>query len=71
MSDAADFKNFHRSLCARFGYTHDEVHWRRDLVSLEEHIAKKIRASSAPANHRAPTDEYLVHMATRKAEETK
>lgn len=35
------FKNFHRSLCARFGYTHDPEYWWRDLVSLEEHIAKQ------------------------------
>lgn len=35
----AGFKNFHRSLCARFGYSHDEAYWHRDLVSLEEHIA--------------------------------
>lgn len=34
------FKNFHRSLCARFDYPHDEKDWRRDQVSLEEHIAK-------------------------------
>ena len=39
MTDTNDFKNFHRALCARFGYTHDEKDWRRDLVSLEEHIA--------------------------------
>ncbi len=37
--DTHAFKNFHRSLCARFGYTHDEIDWRRDQVSLEEHIA--------------------------------
>jgi len=35
----ANFKNFHRSLCERFGYFHDEIDWQRDLVSLEEHIA--------------------------------
>lgn len=35
----ADFKNFHRSLCERFGYHHDEADWPRDLVSLEEHVA--------------------------------
>jgi hypothetical protein len=35
----AGFKNFHRSLCARFGYVHDELYWFRDQVSLEEHIA--------------------------------
>jgi len=37
-------KNFHRSLCARFGYTHDETDWSRDLVSLEEHIAGQLAA---------------------------
>ena len=37
-----DFKNFHRSLCQRFGYTHDEKDWKRDLVSLEEWIAKQV-----------------------------
>jgi hypothetical protein len=34
----AAFKNFHRLLCNRFGYVHDEVHWERDLLSLIEHI---------------------------------
>lgn len=38
----AAFKNFHRSLCDRFGYTHDERDWRRDRVSLEEWIVKQI-----------------------------
>jgi hypothetical protein len=33
------FKAFHASLCRRFGYTHDDQYWWRDLVSLEEHIA--------------------------------
>jgi hypothetical protein len=36
------FKNFHRSLCARFGYPHDERDWWRDLVSLEEFLAAKV-----------------------------
>jgi len=35
----AGSKNFHRSLCERFGYFHDEIDWQRDQVSLEEHIA--------------------------------
>lgn len=35
----AGFKNFHRSLCERFGYFHDEADWQRDQDSLEEHIA--------------------------------
>lgn len=42
-----EFKNFHRSLCARFNYTHDEQFWWRDLVSLEEHIAAQHRPASA------------------------
>ncbi|KXJ45845.1 hypothetical protein [Marinobacter sp. Hex_13] len=33
------FKAFHASLCCRFDYPHDDQHWWRDLVSLEEHIA--------------------------------
>lgn len=36
------FKNFHRSLCSRFGYAHDTINWWRDLVSLEEWIAGKV-----------------------------
>lgn len=36
----SDFQNFHRLLCERFGYGHDERDWRRDLLSLIEHIAK-------------------------------
>lgn len=43
----AGFKNFHRSLCARFGYVHDEVYWFRDQVSLEEHIAARIALRAA------------------------
>lgn len=43
----AEYRNFHRSLCARFGYGHDEIHFRRDLVSLEEAIASKVAAPAA------------------------
>ncbi|MCH4572213.1 hypothetical protein [Achromobacter xylosoxidans] len=43
----SEYKNFHRSLCARFGYGHDEVHFRRDLVSLEEAIAAMRPAPAA------------------------
>lgn len=39
------FKNFHRQLCERFGYGHDEVDWQRDQVSLIEHIAKQALSS--------------------------
>lgn len=43
----AEYRNFHRSLCSRFGYGHDEVHFRRDLVSLEEAIAAKVSSPAA------------------------
>ena len=43
-----DFKNFHRQLCARFGYVHDEQFWWRDLVSLIEHIASKAQPAVEP-----------------------
>ncbi len=35
----SEFKNFHRLLCERFGYGHDPRNWRRDQLSLIEHIA--------------------------------
>jgi hypothetical protein len=41
------FKNFHRLLCERFGYVHDEKDWDRDKLSLIEHIAQ--RASNEPS----------------------
>lgn len=34
------FKNFHRLLCERFGYGHDDKDWQRDQLSLIEHIAR-------------------------------
>ncbi|PNA03548.1 MULTISPECIES: hypothetical protein [unclassified Pseudomonas] len=43
----AGFKNFHRSLCERFGYYHDEIDWQRDQVSLEEHIATQFNHVNA------------------------
>ncbi|WP_260426377.1 hypothetical protein [Burkholderia cepacia] len=50
-ADARDdthlFKNFHRQLCERFGYVHDEIDWRRDQVSLIEWIANKADARDA------------------------
>lgn len=42
-----DFKNFHRNLCMRFDYHHDELNWRRDLASLEEHIAAQLTEANA------------------------
>jgi ribosomal protein S14 len=45
-----DFKNFHRLLCERFGYVHDEKDWERDQLSLIEHIAKRgaVETTSRP-----------------------
>lgn len=64
----AAFKNFHRSLCARFGYTHDEKDWQRDLVSLEEHIAAQAAAVKVPTcdvGHANFTPYYLLSNARR------
>lgn len=36
------FKNFHRRLCERFGYHHDEKDWRRDQLSLELWISSQL-----------------------------
>ncbi|MDB5177544.1 MAG: hypothetical protein JWN75_1212 [Candidatus Saccharibacteria bacterium] len=41
-TDEHGFKNFHQQLCSRFGYVHDEVHWKRDLISLIEHIDTRL-----------------------------
>lgn len=40
--DSHDFKNFHRNLCERFGYAHDERDWQRDQLSLIEWIASRV-----------------------------
>lgn len=37
--DDHEFKNFHRLLCERFDYHHDERDWKRDQLSLIEFIA--------------------------------
>jgi hypothetical protein len=49
--DSSDqkFKNFHRLLCERFGYTHDEVDWKRDQLSLIEWIAKQAKGGKSEA----------------------
>lgn len=41
-TDEHQFKNFHRMLCERFGYGHDEKDWQRDQVSLIEHIVGQV-----------------------------
>jgi len=48
ITDTEAFQNFHRLLCARFGYVHDESDWRRDQLSLVEHIARQAQPSPAP-----------------------
>ena len=40
-----EFKNFHRQLCERFSYTHDEVDWKRDQISLIEWIDKQKKSA--------------------------
>lgn len=47
----ASFKNFHRLLCERFGYTHDEKDWQRDQLSLIEHIAVAKAQHSVPGKY--------------------
>ena len=46
MDKDQEFKNFHRVLCERFGYTHDPIDWKRDQISLIEHIAKECIAAA-------------------------
>jgi len=43
----AGFKNFHRSLCERFGFFHDDIDWQHNQVSLEEHIATQLNHVNA------------------------
>ncbi|VWB97332.1 hypothetical protein [Burkholderia lata] len=57
--DTHRFKNFHRQLCERFGYVHDEIDWRRDQVSLLEWIAK---LASSPV---VVTDEQILEIGRR------
>ncbi|BFG80921.1 hypothetical protein PTKU46_89550 [Paraburkholderia terrae] len=42
-----EFKNFHRLLCERFGYFHDDKDWRRDQASLIEWIASQTTSCSS------------------------
>jgi hypothetical protein len=62
----ATFKDFHRSLCARFGYTHDQVDCQRDQVPMDEHFI----AQSAPAEARVKEPEtQLVYCGFRVSPE--
>ena len=61
-TELANFKNFHRSLCARFNYTHDEKFWWRDLVSLEEHIAKTLPVQRQPLTDEQFNDLVMEHL---------
>lgn len=57
-----DFKNFHRLLCERFNYSHDEKDWERDQVSLIEWIAKQVQPKREPL-----TDEQIRSIAKQYA----
>ncbi|MWW08608.1 hypothetical protein [Pseudomonas aeruginosa] len=64
----ASFKNFHRLLCERFGYTHDEKDWQRDQLSLIEHIAAAQAQHSVPEEFIGRLSEFLAQRgATGKA----
>jgi len=54
-----EFKNFHRVLCERFGYTHDEVDWKRDQVSLIEWIAKQVKPAAPVQEPVVLTDDEI------------
>lgn len=66
----ASFKNFHRSLCERFGYFHDEADWQRDQVSLEEHIATQFSHVSSENTALRSQVETLQRGAGQLQEET-
>lgn len=53
---AGDFKNFHRLLCERFNYEHDERDWKRDQLSLIEHIAALAADRSAGGEGKASAE---------------
>jgi hypothetical protein len=61
--DSHGFKNFHRMLCDRFGYVHDERDWRRDQVSLMEHIAKLAAPASQVRDDELVRDRVLEEVA--------
>lgn len=46
------FKNFHRLLCDRFDYSHDPIDWRRDQVSLIEHIANQHKEATTTEGYK-------------------
>ncbi len=54
--DVLKFKNFHRLLCERFNYPHDEQFWWRDQVSLIEHIAASIATANGVCQYLADDD---------------
>ena len=57
-----EFENFHRLLCERFGYTHDEVDWKRDQISLIEWIAKQVKPA-APVQEPVAVDQATMELA--------
>lgn len=40
-----EFKNFHRLICEASNYGHDDIDWKRDQLSLAEHIRTKYKES--------------------------
>jgi hypothetical protein len=57
-----DFKNFHRLLCERFGYAHDEKDWKRDQLSLIEWIARQ-QAGRVDEDEGFDPRKFVRHMA--------
>jgi hypothetical protein len=64
----AEFKNFHRMLCERFGYSHDERHWKRDQVSLMEDIATALTTERQRAEAQNAKLKEALRAASRAAD---
>lgn len=56
-STDSEFKNFHRLLCERFGYAHDDKDWKRDQLSLIEWIARPAQCEE-PAAWMNPNENF-------------
>src|SRR5262249_50240087 len=58
---------FHRLLCERFDYMHDEKDWKRDQISLIEHIARRVPADAAADTQGELLKEVMGRETTRLA----